>query len=93
MMNKPTEPAKTAEGDLLAETTQNTVLSEFITEEQCARELGKSVGTLRRWRRETDIPFTAAGRDILYHPPTLKAWLLGRMRQRNTNANRRKAAS
>ena len=55
------------------------ILSEFLTREELAAELGRNPRTLYRW----DVlgigpPRTLVGRKILYRRASVHAWLRGR---------------
>ena len=56
-------------------------LSDLLTEQDLAGELGLTVRTLRRWRalRESP-PYVRIGRQIFYRSDAVRAWLLARER-------------
>lgn len=53
------------------------VLSDFLTEEQCAKMLGRSVRTLRTYRRQGTGPaFTRIGSQVRYRVEAIREWLI-----------------
>jgi predicted DNA-binding transcriptional regulator AlpA len=53
------------------------VLDDFLTEEQCAKVLGRSVRTLRTYRRKGDGPaFTRIGAQVRYRVEAIRDWLV-----------------
>ena len=58
------------------------LLTEYFTEGQFAKELGKTPRTLRSWRlRRTGPPYVRVGREILYRRESVLTWLKSRERQ------------
>jgi hypothetical protein len=56
--------------------TTNTVLGEYMTEDQLAEEIGRGVRTLARWRQLGEgPPITKIGRQIYYRKTSVAAWL------------------
>ena len=52
------------------------VLDGYMTEDQLAAEIGRSVRTLARWRALGEgPPVTRIGRQILYRESSARAWL------------------
>lgn len=52
------------------------ILADYITPEELAQELDKSLITLARWRqKKKGPPFIRAGRDVLYSRESVQAWL------------------
>jgi hypothetical protein len=48
---------------------------------QFAKNIGKCTRTVLRWMEPPDgLPYTRLGNQRLIHPPTARAWLMGRMR-------------
>ena len=73
------------------------ILSEFITREELAAELGCNPRTLDRWEvLSVGPPRTHVGRKILYRHASVKKWLASRERQlppgSEAQAKRRAAA-
>lgn len=61
----------------------NPLLDGFLTEDECARELGRNPRTLRRWRDlRQGPPVTKLGRQTLYRREAVRAWLLSREKSR-----------
>jgi hypothetical protein len=59
--------------------TTEPLLSDYLTEDQAAVELGCCIRTLRRWRDLSEGPaITRLGRRVLYRRSTLLAWLEAR---------------
>jgi hypothetical protein len=53
------------------------VLSEFVTKEEFARELGKNPRTLDRWSvLGIGPPRTKIGREVLYRRSSIQKWLI-----------------
>jgi hypothetical protein len=54
----------------------NDLLGEYLTEQQQAEALGKTVRTLRRWRKMRVGPaYTRNGSVVLYRPDWNREWL------------------
>ena len=52
------------------------VLSDYLTRDELARQLGKTSRTLERWERQRVGPaITRIGNRVLYHIDDVKAWL------------------
>lgn len=52
------------------------ILADYITPEQLAAELDKSLITLARWRhKKVGPPFIKAGKDVLYARASVRRWL------------------
>jgi predicted site-specific integrase-resolvase len=61
-----------------------TLLTDFLTQEEAAEELKICEPTLDRWRRLGEgPPVTKVGRRIYHRRPTLRAWLCAREQQGN----------
>lgn len=55
------------------------ILSDYMTEEQAAAALRKSVRTLRRWHTLREgPPRTLLGREILYRRDAVREWIRSR---------------
>lgn len=53
-------------------------LADYLSEDQQACELRKTVRTLRRWRKKREgPPFTKNGKDVLYRRDWTAQWLAG----------------
>jgi predicted DNA-binding transcriptional regulator AlpA len=53
------------------------LLSEFLTENETAEQLGVCERTLKRWRAlKEGPPVTRIGRRVLYRRATVERWLL-----------------
>ena len=56
------------------------LLAEWMTRDECARELGISPHTLKGWeQRRTAPPSARIGSRVLYHRASVQQWLLSRM--------------
>jgi excisionase family DNA binding protein len=56
--------------------TQENILSDYVTEKELARQLGRDVFTLKRWRREGRGPaVTTIGRSIYFRAEAVREWL------------------
>jgi predicted site-specific integrase-resolvase len=65
------------------------LLSDYLTEEEAARELGVCTKTLKRWHvLGTGPAVTRLGRRILYRRITLAGWLVGREQARVSHGHR-----
>lgn len=61
----------------VSEADHNGIFKDYLTREQVADLLGKSVPTLDRWHRLGEGPVrTKIGKTVLYRVPSLKAWML-----------------
>lgn len=59
-----------------------TLLADFLTQEEAAKELKICERTLDRWRRLGEgPPVSKIGRRVYYRRPTLRAWLCAREHQ------------
>jgi hypothetical protein len=55
---------------------QTEILKDYISREELAAQLGKSVKTLVRWELDgKGPPVTRIGRDVLYSIPSFERWL------------------
>jgi len=55
---------------------QTEILKDYISREQLAAQLGKSVKTLVRWELDgRGPPVTRIGRDVCYAIPSVQNWL------------------
>jgi Helix-turn-helix len=55
---------------------QTELLKDYLSREQLAAELRKSVKTLVRWENDDKgPPVTRMGRDPLYYRPSVEKWL------------------
>ncbi len=56
---------------------QSSILAEYLTPKQLAKELGVSLRTVERWHQfRHDPPRVALGRMRLYRLESIKAWLI-----------------
>jgi hypothetical protein len=61
------------------ESVTNTLLADFLTQDEAAAELKICERTLDRWRRLGEgPPITKLGRRVLYRRSSLQAWLCRR---------------
>ena len=68
------------------------LLEDFVDLQKFASEVKRDTRTVRRWMNEPDgLPFTRIGNKILFHIPTSREWIFGRMRK--PNARRSKPAA
>lgn len=68
--------------------TENTLLSQYYTEEQVADFLGKTINSLRAdASRRKGAPRTVIGKRILYNKNSFEAWILEREVLKNKNKN------
>ena len=66
-------------------TSPEPLLEDYMTPEELAAELGKSVRTIDRWARlRTGPPRTVIGRKPYYRRASAREWLLGREREQVT---------
>jgi hypothetical protein len=73
-----------ARGEALQNVT-DTLLADFLTQDEAAAELKICERTLDRWRRLGEgPPITKLGRRVLYRRSSLQAWL--RTRERHGDA-------
>jgi hypothetical protein len=55
---------------------QTEILKDYVSREQLAADIGKSVKTLVRWELDGQgPPATRIGRDVLYYIPSVQKWL------------------
>jgi hypothetical protein len=69
---------------------QTELLKDYLSRDQLAEKIGKSVKTLVRWELDgTGPPVTRMGRDVLYSIPSFDKWLKAQERaaQGSTSAN------
>jgi hypothetical protein len=69
---------------------QTEILKDYLSREQLAANIGKSVKTLVRWELDgKGPPVTRIGRDVLYSIPSFEKWLKAQERaaQGSTSAN------
>lgn len=58
------------------------MLGEYLTERQLSVELGVSVRTVIRWRRQQEAPLhTRIGRRVFYHFKDIESWLQQRRKE------------
>lgn len=69
------------------------ILSGFLTIEELAAELDKSVRTVERWVAQPDgLPYTQLGNRRLFRPEAVREWIIAREQQRNPRRQGRRAA-
>jgi hypothetical protein len=57
-------------------TARGGVLAGYLEEKDLAKELGRNVATVRRWRKmRIGPPHTQNGREFLYNVESTRAWL------------------
>ena len=69
---------------------QTELLKDYISRDQLAEKIGKSVKTLVRWELDgKGPPVTRIGRDVLYSIPSFDRWLKAQERaaRGSTSAN------
>jgi predicted DNA-binding transcriptional regulator AlpA len=69
---------------------QTEILKDYISRDQLAEKIGKSVKTLVRWENDgKGPPVTRMGRDVLYSIPSFERWLKAQERaaRGTTSAN------
>jgi hypothetical protein len=55
---------------------QTEILKDYISRDDLAAKINKSVKTLVRWENDgCGPPVTRIGRDVLYRIPSVEAWL------------------
>jgi predicted DNA-binding transcriptional regulator AlpA len=55
---------------------QTEILKDYISRDDLAAKIGKSVKTLVRWENDgKGPPVTRIGRDVLYRIPSVEKWL------------------
>jgi hypothetical protein len=66
------------------------LLADFVPIKDFAKSVGKTTRCVQFWMAKPDgLPWTSLGATRLIHVPTARAWLMGRMRQRNPDRRRR----
>ncbi len=61
---------------------QTEILKDYISRDQLAEQIGKSVKTLVRWELDgRGPPVTRIGRDVLYFKPSVEKWLRSQEQQ------------
>lgn len=46
----------------------------LLTKAEAARELGVSISTVDRWRKEAELPFVKLDSAVLFRPESLRDW-------------------
>lgn len=65
------------------------LLDEFWSVEELAKELGVTTRTIRRYVDEPDgLPHVTIGRRTRFHKPTVRQWLMDRMKRPNPTRQR-----
>jgi hypothetical protein len=60
----------------MKETVRQSLLEDYLTEPELAKELKKSERTVQRWRKKrVGPPYTLNGETVLYHIESAKTWL------------------
>jgi hypothetical protein len=60
------------------------ILDDYQDLEPFAKGLGRHPRTIMRWTDQPDgLPYLKLGNRVLFHVPTAKAWIFGRMRTAN----------
>jgi predicted DNA-binding transcriptional regulator AlpA len=60
----------------MSEVTTSAILSEYMDDAECAKQLGIAPITLARWRgRKQGPPVTKVGRSVFYRRSSVAAWL------------------
>jgi hypothetical protein len=68
--------------DVSSERSAGSLLKDYLTEESLAREIGVTIRTLRRWRKERQgPPITHVGRKVVYSIEGLRRWLAANEQQ------------
>jgi hypothetical protein len=63
---------------------QQELLADFVEEHELAAQLRRHPRTIVRWTGEPDgLPFMKLGYQRLYHVPTVRDWLMARVRKPN----------
>ena len=66
---------------------QTEILKDYLSREQLAANIGKSVKTLVRWELDgKGPPVTRIGRDVLYSIPSVEKWLQAQERAAQDNS-------
>jgi hypothetical protein len=67
---------------------QTDILKDYISRDQLADKIGKSVKTLVRWGLDgKGPPVTRIGRDVLYSIPSFEKWLKAQERAARGSTN------
>jgi hypothetical protein len=81
MSNRPVNGSGT---DRAPGPSTETLLTDFLTQDEAAGELNVCDRTLDRWRRLGEgPPITKLGRRVLYRRSSLQAWLCGREQRKS----------
>ncbi len=68
------------------------ILKDYLSREQLAEKIGKSVKTLIRWENDgKGPPVTRMGRDVLYSVPSFQSWLKAQERAGQASTTNRAA--
>lgn len=72
---------------------EHKILEGFLTVEELAEGLNKSVRTVERWIAQPDgLPYTMLGNRRLFRPEAVREWIIAREQQRNPRRQGRRAA-
>jgi excisionase family DNA binding protein len=55
-----------------------TIAEEFMTVDELAREIGLSVGTIRKMCHYKQIPYHKWGRAVRFFKPDIKKWVMAK---------------
>ena len=74
-----TEVSDTPAGRIFVPAHDNApILEGYLTEAELAKELGRSIRTIARWRSIGEgPPWVVLGRQVLYRKTSVTAWLAG----------------
>ena len=65
------------------------LLADFVEEHEPCRTMNRHPRTIVRWTGEPDgLPFMKLGYKRLYHVPTVRDWLMARVRRPNARRRR-----
>ena len=67
------------------------LLTDFVDDDILAAELKRHPRTIFRWSNQADgLPYVKLGHQRLYHLPTVREWLLSRVRKPNPRRSTRR---
>jgi hypothetical protein len=75
----------------MSPTDTTDLLDDCVELDEFARKVKRHPRTVIRWTRGPDgLPYTNLGKTPIFHIPTAREWMLGRMRRPNPRRRQRK---